>query len=209
MVTRLRKKVKPIKESKLDSLSATYEMINSIRSLTTMQELSYRIDKDTLDPQVRKIYEAMLPCLEAECYLNEAISFPLQFDKEGNLFIKNIKKRDYEAEYAKSHKLLKKYEETDNIEGIKYELAKLWMMNSVIEAKIHSDNEKDLSKEHKARAKILNDFNHYLQFVLIEEPDFNFESYYNESPFSDEMVKINKHTLIWSGRILRSLLSGI
>lgn len=219
LITRLLKKAKPIKESIhwTDSVGIVFEMVNHIESLEAMQELATKIDLNTIDKGVRKVYETMIaPCLEAECYLNEAKDFPVQFDKDGNLFIKNVKKRDYEGEYAKSHKLLRKYEETGNIEGMKYELCKLWMMNSIIEAKLHSKKFNDLpsmavesSKEHKARAKILNDFNHFLGVVLEEEPDFNFEEYFSNSPFNDEMIKINKDTVIWSGRILKAIMKSI
>lgn len=219
LITRLLKKAKPIKESIhwTDPVGIVFEMVNHIESLEAMQELATKIDLNTIDKGVRKVYETMIaPCLEAECYLNEAKDFPVQFDKDGNLFIKNVKKRDYEGEYAKSHKLLRKYEETGNIEGMKYELCKLWMMNSIIEAKLHSKKFNDLpsmaiesSKEHKARAKILNDFNHFLGVVLEEEPDFNFEEYFSNSPFNDEMIKINKDTVIWSGRILKAIMKSL
>lgn len=219
LITRLLKKAKPIKESIhwADPVGIVFEMVNHIESLEAMQELATKIDLNTIDKGVRKVYETMIaPCLEAECYLNEAKDFPVQFDKDGNLFVKNVKKRDYEGEYAKSHKLLRKYEETGNIEGMKYELCKLWMMNSIIEVKLHSKKFNDLpsaavesSKEHKARAKILNDFNHFLGVVLEAEPDFNFEEYFSNSPFNDEMIKINKDTVIWSGRILKAIMKSL
>lgn len=211
LIKRLSFKAEPIKES---SINIIEDMITNIRSLSGLQELYYDIDK--MDKYTKKIYDVMIaPCLEAECYL-EAKDIPVQFDKDGNLFIKNIKKRDYEGEYSKSHKLLRKYEETGNIEGMKYELCKLWMMNSVIESNLNSKKFKKLpsyaiesSKEHKARAKILNDFNYFLGVVLKEEADFNFEEYFNNSPFSDAMIKINKDTIIWSGRLLKMLIKNL
>lgn len=218
LVTRLSKKATPIKESILwtDDLGIVFEMMNNIDNLAMLQEISRNINLDTIDSSARKIYESMIaPCLEAEVYI-EAKDFPVQFDKDGNLFVKNIKKRDYEGEYAKCHRLLRKYKESGNIEGIKYELCKLWMMNSVIEEKLHSKKFEELpsfavesSKEHKARAKILNDFNHFLNVVLEEEPDFNFEEYFNQSPFNDALIKINKDTIIWSGRLLKALMKSL
>ena len=141
---------------------------------------------------------------------------PVKFDQDGNLFIKNIKKRDYEAEYAKSHKLLKKYEEAKNINGIKYELCRLWAMNTVIEEKLHSDKFKSLpstaissSKEAKARAKILNDFNYYMSKALKYDPEFNFQEYYNESPFNDAVLKIDKNTVRWSAQLAKTIMTAL
>lgn len=219
LINRLSKKADPIKEQILwtDSLGIVFEMMNNIRNLSALQELSTKVNLSDLDHRAKAIYEAFIaPCLEAEEYFAEAKNFPIQFDKDGNLFIKNVKKRDYEAEYAKSHKLLRKYEESGNLEGIKYELCKLWMMNSVIEEKLHSKKFEELpsfaietSAEHKARAKILNDFNHFLKVVLEEEKDFNFEEFFNNSPFSDALIKINKNTIIWSAKLLKTILSGL
>ena len=211
LTTRLTKKAQPIKEYILwtDPVGIVFEMINHISSLDALQELSAKVDLGSLNPRIRSIYETMIqPSLFAESYLLEAKDFPVQFDKEGNLFVKNIKKRDYEAEYSKSHKLLKKYEESGNTDGIKYELCRLWAMNAIIEEKLHGKNAGNTSKEVKARAKILNDFNYYLKKVLEEDSNFNFEEYYSKSPYNDAVVKINRSTLIWSGRILRSIMTG-
>ncbi|MCK9198935.1 MAG: hypothetical protein M0P49_04965, partial [Bacilli bacterium] len=59
---------------------------------------------------------------------------------------------------------------------------------------------------HKARAKILNDFNKYLKVVLKDDVEFNFTEYYNDSPFSDATTKINASTLKYSGDLIKSIL---
>ena len=143
-------------------------------------------------------------------YYNETKEFPVQFDKEGNLLIKNMKRLDFESEYSKSHKLLVIYHEQSNIEGIKYELSKLWFMNTIIEKKIYNQkiSEDDKKKLHKVRARILNDFNKYLRFVTSEDNQFNFTEYYNNTPFSDATIKIDKHT-IKHGANLAKLIAGV
>ena len=55
--------------------------------------------------------------------IHEVKEFPVQFDTEGNLLIKKMNKLDFEAEYAKSHKLLMSYEKSGNLEGMKYDLS--------------------------------------------------------------------------------------
>lgn len=140
--------------------------------------------------------------------VNEAKEFPIQFDKDGNLLIKNMKKLDYEAEYAKAHKLLVIYDQNNNIEGMKYELSKLWFMNNLLEKKIYDKktNEEDKKTAQKARAKILNDFNLYLKKVQKIEQEFNFTEYYDETPFSDAMIKIDKNTVHHGARLIKAIL---
>ncbi len=139
----------------------------------------------------------------------EAKEFPVQFDKDGNLLIKKMKSLDFESEYAQIHKLLLVYSEKNNIEAIKYELSKLWFINILLEKKIYtkgkSTNE-ELDSYHKARAKILNDFNKYIKEVLKNDKEFNFTEYYNDSPFSDASTKINASTLKYSGDLIKSIL---
>jgi leucyl-tRNA synthetase len=131
----------------------------------------------------------------------ETKEFPVDFDNDGNLIIKNYKKLNFEEEYSKSHKLLMLYANHENLEGIKYELSKLWFMNIVLEKRIYSNpTEEELQKYTKVRARILNDFNKYLNFVLEKEPNFNFTEYYNKSPFSDVDIKI-------SGTLLNNLVN--
>lgn len=137
----------------------------------------------------------------------EAKEFPIDFEDDGSIIIRNYKKLDFEAEFAKSHKLLMIYAKTGNLEGIKYELSKLWFINNVLEKRIYSNpNEDELKRYTRARAKILNDFNKYLQFVLEREPDFNFTEYYNNSPYSDVSIRIPGSLLRNLAELLKQIL---
>lgn len=141
------------------------------------------------------IYENYIKPYET---LLEVKDIPVQFDKDGNMFIKNIKNIDFESEYSKSHKLLLSYEKNNNLEGIKYELSKLWFMNILLEKKIYNSKESDKNKYHKVRARILNDFSKYLKLINSLDNNFNFTEYYENTPFSDSVYKVNKHTLKYS-----------
>lgn len=138
-----------------------------------------------------------------ETYINvnykpilEYKTFPsVEFSKEGDLLIKNYKKINFEEEYYKSTKLLKIYHKKDNYEAMAYELSKLWFMNGLLEQKIYSSNKKsDLDKYNLIRGKILNTFNRYLKILCENVPDFNFEEYYNNTPFSDT-ITVKKSTI--------------
>ena len=139
---------------------------------------------------------------------NEAKSFPVQFDKDGNLLIKNMRKVDYQTEFNNSHRLLGIYEKDKNIEGIKFELSKLWFINSLIESKLYSRKRPSHSKRKElldVRARVLNDFHKYLAFVNKYDNSFNFSEYYDNTPFSDAEIKIYKDTIAGIGKIVKSI----
>ena len=123
-------------------------------------------------------------------------SFPsVEFSKDGDLLIKNYKKIKFEEEYYKSTKLLKVYAKNNNYDAMAYELSKLWFMNGLLEQKIYSSNDKSKLDEYNLiRGKILNTFNMYLTILCNEKKDFNFEEYYNNTPFSDT-ISIKKSTI--------------
>lgn len=133
-----------------------------------------------------------------ESVLNEIKQFPVEFDKEGNLIIykSRIGSLSYGDEIADSVQLLESYRNTNNIEGMKYELAKLWFINDSIEKKLkkHLTNQqyKDLIDD---RATCLNTFKFNLEYVMKAEQGFNFSDYYNSTPFSDNSIKITSDTL--------------
>ena len=143
--------------------------------------------------------------------IGEAREFPVQFDKDGSLIIRNIKKLNFEEEYQKSHKLLLSYDKTKNYEGMKYELSKLWYINIELERRIYNSNrdESKLNEYTRVRARILNDFNKYIKVVNNNENDFNFSEYYEEGPFNDGSMKLRKSTLEYLGHYLKQLVKGI
>ena len=196
LIKKLDKNSAYIKESSISILNESSFLENmDLTSLDTL--ISIDEQSEILSEENKYIYDNYVKPYINIYYYNEAKEFPVQFDKEGNLLIKNMKRLNYEAEYNKSHKLLLNYDETNNIEGMKYELCKLWFLNSIIEGKIYNDkiSDNDKASLYKTRARILNDFNKYMKVVLLNQKDFNFTDYYNQSPFSDATVKISKHTL--------------
>jgi len=115
--------------------------------------------------------------------------------------------RDYENEYQESHRLLKQYEKTENIDPMKYELAKLFYINNRIESDIYSENKTVPRKKLvDIRSRVLNDFNKYMQVVMKKDKQFNFANYYKKSPFSDESITIKAPTLKYSLEYFKQLL---
>lgn len=199
LIMGLMKKAKPIKESHhvvYTEKSYINSIISNIDDPLALMEMSSYIhivhNKATRALIEKMVFEPM----EIEAYC-EAKEFPVQFDKDGNLLLKNLKKIDYDAEYSKSHKLLRQYEKYKNLEGMKYELSKLWMMLCLIEERIHDKNvkESEIDRLHKSKAAITNDFKHFLDKVMEIDPEFNFGAYYDDSPFSSATIKVNYTTM--------------
>ncbi len=114
---------------------------------------------------------------------------------------------DFDHKFSQSHKLLKIYEESENLEGMKYELSKLWFLNNLLEKQIYSESDEDKKKEyHKSRARILNVFHKYSKLVNSKDKEFNFTTYYNNSPFNDVTIKINNSTLYDVDKLIKNIL---
>ena len=158
-----------------------------------------------------KILEEVDLALEEVKPLTEARSIPIEFDDDGNLILHgDIMSVDYEAEYSKSHKILMAAEESKSYETMKYELAKLWMLNIILEKKLHGNrvSEKNRNEWNNARARVLNDFKKYIDIVMKNEPSFNFSRYYEESPFNTNAIKISKNTIRYTAATLKRLLTS-
>lgn len=139
--------------------------------------------------------------------------YGVSIDDEGTILIKKRKDVDFMDAYAATHKLLKEYHRAGNTEAMKYELAKLWYMLIIIESeilyvkgmkKIMVSEEKQ-REAGKARSFIINDFKMYLRYVLQQEKNFNFQEYFNTTPFGEDVVKLDKKTM----DVLKSLFTMI
>ena len=129
-------------------------------------------------------------------------SIGFEFDARGNLFIKNfLKNKSYQSIYMESHRLLMEYDRAKNIEGMKYELAKMYYINlKISEDLIKQDRTKKDKELVKIRARVLNDFHKYLKVVLKNDKQFNFSNYYQSSEFCDDSFVITAPTLKHAGK---------
>ena len=146
---------------------------------------------------------------ESTSILNEVKRFPIEFDKEGNLIIYKARtgSLSYGDEIDDSVQLLETYRNQSNIEGIKYELAKLWYINDCIEKNLKKRLKNEQYKELiDIRAVCLNVFKLNLDFVMKAEKGFNFSDYYNSTPFSDSSIKITSNTLKYTMKAIKGLI---
>ena len=134
--------------------------------------------------------------------IGEAISM----DDEGNMLIykATLNTLDYGDAINKSSELCKLYKQSSNIEGIKYELCKLWYINCMLEKKIKR-NDKNKEKYVNDRRICMNVFKTYMKHVNTIDDDFNFVEYYNATPYGGA-IRIDKNTLKYSIKALKELL---
>lgn len=134
--------------------------------------------------------------------IEEAVSM----DEDGNMIIyrATLNTINYGDEIKKSADLCKLYKESSNLDGLKYELCKLWYINAMLEKRIkRNDSKKD---EYMGYRRIcMNVFKTYMKHVLTLDDDFNFVAFYNTTPFSGA-IRIDKNTLKYSVKALKELM---
>ncbi|MGL6099497.1 MAG: hypothetical protein ACRC0G_07715 [Fusobacteriaceae bacterium] len=156
-----------------------------------------------------KFKRNVMDMLLCERYRLTNNKLPLEIDAEGNITFHKLGTPDYASVFAESHRLLMAYNESGDIESMKYELAKLWVCIRGIENKIYGDTRlspEDKRKMINTRALIINDFKKYLKVVLEKEDTFNFEQYYKESEFNNTVFKISKYSIRGAVALVKELL---
>lgn len=149
------------------------------------------------------------PIREQTSIFNEVKQFPIEFDKEGNLIIYKARTGTlaFGDEIDDSVQLLESYRNQSNIEGMKYEIAKLWYINDCIEKKLKKRLSNDQYKELiDNRSVCLNSFKYNLEYIMKYEKGFNFSDYYNSTPFSDNSVKITSNTIDHTIKTIKGIL---
>ena len=144
-----------------------------------------------------------LPILEVK-------DLPVEFDDDGNLLISKGKNIDFDGEYSRCHLALKQYQTAKAIDGMKYCMTKLWYMNIILEESIHSTKSKPkLKKLNTVRAKIMGDIKTYLPIILKLDPKFDILKEYNNSPFSENKLRIKHSTIKYTVELFKRLISLI
>lgn len=146
---------------------------------------------------------------EQTSIFNEVKQFPIEFDKDGNLIIYKARTGTlaFGDEIDDSVQLLESYRNQSNIEGMKYEIAKLWYINDCIEKKLKKRLSNDQYKELiDNRSVCLNSFKYNLEYIMKSEKGFNFSDYYNSTPFSDNSVKITSNTIDYTIKTIKGIL---
>ena len=154
-----------------------------------------------VEENANTVLEELVDLLTPTPVISEVSFFKI--DDNGN-FKLNLP-TDFQSAYNQSHKLLLEYDKNNNYEGMKEELCKLWYINIKIEKKLHSKFRKNKKELLDIRARVLNDFKKYLTKILSIQSDFSFSDCYKNSEYYDSSISIDKNTLKWSGKLLKSV----
>lgn len=123
-------------------------------------------------------------------FISEKInSVNIDVDDDGTILIKKNHSADLAMYFNNSCRLMKLYRDTNNINKLKTELAKIYYINELIEIK-YIYNQKRTADEQKnyktfagLRSNVLSTFKTYLTWVLEQDKEFDFESFYEKSPY--------------------------
>ena len=173
------------------------EMFTKYNNLNTVYNI-------TDNPAANKILQEINSLLTPEAVIFER-TFPIVIKPDGSVSVRLMK--TLEREYQEAHRLLITYN-SDNLPGIKHELARLFYVYVIVDKKLDK-MDKDNPKRQEMinlRARVLNDFKKYMKVVLEQEKDFDFEAYYRESEYYDATIVFDKGLIKLIGDIIKYLL---
>ena len=179
------------------------EAVQNFLESMNLKDLMVKTESVATNQAIQEFLEFLKP----EEAIVEARHIPVRFNNRGDFFI-NLP-RNMEQEYQEAHRLLTTYEE-DNLDGIKHELAHLFYINYVLERRIRKSKNGD--KQYKQyinlRARVLNDFKKYIKIVNKKERSFNFEAYLKDSDYYTKVVRIDRPTMMYSGKLITDFLKS-
>lgn len=140
-------------------------------------------------------------------------SFKVRFDGNGDILITRREFDQLESHYRTSLRLIKSYQKTGNVEGVKEELYKIHYMTELISkyylkpyAKNFRPSTKDIRKDMlDLRAIMLNTFKQSLEWVCVREPGFNFQRNYQASTYGSD-TKIPQKIITHVGTAIMTAL---
>lgn len=194
--------IKSFSEEELMDFTAFLQYYMKLTHVTTESRNRIRHVLDVIIVEEIKLRQSPEYDLnEADMSLRPTIS--LSLDNDGNMLLTKREHVNFQTIYANSHELLKVYSDSNNIEGMKYELCKLWMCKTLIDnnilynkgirAKLVSSKQKKQAQTTKSF--IMSDIKKYLKEVNEKETNFNFQEYFNKTQFGIEVYKIDNRVI--------------
>lgn len=197
--------VTPSNIAKIDN-PKVYKVFDGI-----INEFKPSIIKNKLKKLYNKAEYIKEACIIFETNYKDTVSAELT--SAGDLIISKRDKLNVAEEHALSKRMYPFYKKSNNIDAMKFEAAKLYYMNSVLTFKIEGMNGKRMTSQKEElitlRSKVMNEFALYTRYIQSKEPNFNFATYYRNSPFCTAEIKLTKNTLKGIASTIKSLISII
>ena len=146
------------------------------------------------NPWSRVILECQLSLMD-ESAVDEFIqylkSFKIRFNKNGDIVVTRREYDQLDSHFRNSLKMIKAYEKSGNLTGVKDELCKIHYMIELINRYYLRNDVKNLKANAREvrkdmldlRSVMLNVFQQHLRYVTTHEPKWHFQQYYDNSKY--------------------------
>lgn len=146
------------------------------------------------NPWSRVILECQLSLMD-ESTVDEFIqylkSFKIRFNKNGDIVVTRREYDQLDSHFRNSLKMIKAYEKSGNLTGVKDELCKIHYMIELINRYYLRNDVKNLKANAREvrkdmldlRSVMLNVFQQHLRYATTHEPKWNFQQYYDNSKY--------------------------
>ncbi len=191
---------------------ARQNTVKGTNSDEIIESIVYNIDpfdplqKDVLSYQLSMMDESVI-----KDFTNYLSSFNIRFDKKGNVIITRKEYDKLDTHLRSSIANIKAYRKANNMEGLKFELAKIHYMISLINnhflnAKSLKTIDPDIKKKMlDMRSVMLNTFQQNLKILTEHDKKFDFNKYYENSKYGSKFT-IPSSTLMSIGKVITTKL---
>ena len=174
------------------------------------------LDLNPYDPLGEAIFNYQMATMDESAYQNfkkYLHSFKIKLDKDGNIIIHRREVDQLDKYFREANQLLKVNMKAGNKQGVIDQLCRIHYMIKLINkyylistTKQNTTVKADLKKQLiDLRSVMINVYQQYLSWVTARDPQFNFQTAYDASIYSDK-ITVPKEVLTSIGRVIMTLL---
>ena len=174
------------------------------------------LDLNPYDPLGEVIFNYQMATMDESAYQNfkkYLHSFKIKLDKDGNIIIHRREVDQLDKYFREANQLLKVNMKAGNEQGVVDQLCRVYYMINLINkyylistTKQNTTVKADLKKQLiDLRSVMINVYQQYLSWVTAHNPQFNFQTAYDASIYSDK-ITVPKEVITSIGRVIMTML---
>lgn len=174
------------------------------------------LDLNPYDPLGEAIFNYQMATMDESTYQNfkkYLHSFKIKLDKDGNIIIHRREVDQLDKYFREANQLLKVNMKAGNEQGVIDQLCRVHYMINLINkyylistTKQNTTVKMDLKKQLiDLRSVMINVYQQYLSWVTAHNPQFNFQTAYDASIYSDK-ITVPKEVITSIGRVIMTML---
>ena len=174
------------------------------------------LDLNPYDPLGEAIFNYQMVTMDESAYQNfkkYLHSFKIKLDKDGNIIIHRREVDQLDKYFREANQLLKVNMKAGNEQGVVDQLCRVHYMINLINkyylistTKQNTTVKADLKKQLiDLRSVMINVYQQYLSWVTARNPQFNFQTAYDASVYSDK-ITVPKEVITSIGRVIMTML---